>query len=128
MITFYYSNRYHPPAPILEIVIRDDDNHESVPYEVLVDSGADATVIPKSWLKGLNVTPTRSGNMTIHWGDRRPATLYGVDIRIGTIVLPAIEVVADPKSKGGILGRDALNQLRVVLNGWAEVVEVDDDL
>lgn len=128
MISFYYNNNYYPPAPVLQIVLRDDDNQESGQYEILIDSGADATIIPRGWLKGLNVVPTGSGNVTSYWGDRRSATLYGVDIRIGTIILPAIEVIADFKITEGILGRDALNQLNLTLNGWAEVVEVDDSL
>lgn len=68
MISFYYNNNYYPPAPVLQIVLRDDDNQESGQYEILIDSGADATIIPRGWLKGLNVVPTGSGNVTSYWG------------------------------------------------------------
>lgn len=52
--------------------------------------------------------------------------LYLVDIRIGEINLPGIEVVGDEYSNEIILRRDVLNRLRILLNGPAATTNVSD--
>jgi hypothetical protein len=47
-----------------------------------------------------------------------------VDVHIGELLLPGIEVVGDEASNQIVLGRDVLNQLRVVLDGPNETTEV----
>jgi hypothetical protein len=43
--------------------------------------------------------------------------LYLVDIQIGNMTLPGLEVVGDEVSNEIILGRNVLNRLRVLLDG-----------
>lgn len=124
MITFVYSSSYSPPAPIITIVLLDEEGQESEPLEAFVDSGADATIVPRDILLNLNVTPLRGGYVSSQWGDRRRIDLYDVDIRISNFILYAIEVIADPNSNEIIVGRDVLNQLELTLNGPAQVVEI----
>ncbi len=66
--------------------------------------------------------------MTIRsqWGERHNVMLYLVDIQIGNLTLPGIEVVGDEISDEIILGRDVLNRLRILLNGPGEIVEVSE--
>jgi hypothetical protein len=49
-----------------------------------------------------------------------------VDIEIGSLALPGIEVVGDDAAGGILLGRDALNRLRLLLDGPRRHAEVLD--
>lgn len=51
--------------------------------------------------------------MKFHYND----DLYLVDVQIGEITLPGIEVVGDEQTNEVVLGRDVLNRLRVLLDG-----------
>ena len=50
--------------------------------------------------------------------------LYLVDVAIGEVTLPGIEVVGDPSGNEIIVGRDILNRLRILLDGPAKITEV----
>ncbi len=64
--------------------------------------------------------------MRSQWGERRIVLLYLVDVQIGEITLPGIEVVGDEVSSEIVIGRDVLNRLLVVLDGLRETVNVTD--
>jgi hypothetical protein len=50
--------------------------------------------------------------------------MYLVHLRIGSIDLPGVRVVGQPKDAEIILGRNVLNRLSITLNGPAEVTEI----
>lgn len=124
MQIFDYNHDYQPPAPFVKLVLHNRKGKSSEPLEAFVDSGADATIVPRAILKGIKATVSRQGTIRSQWGEPRLISLYLVDIQIGDIEVHAVEVVGDPTSQELILGRDALNQIRVVLNGLGEAVEV----
>lgn len=124
MQIFDYSRDYEPPAPVVKLILHNRKGKSSEPLVAFVDSGADATIVPRTILKNIKATVSRQGTIRSQWGEPRLISLYLVDIQIGDIEIVAVEVVGDPTSDELILGRDALNQLRVVLNGWGEAVEV----
>lgn len=64
--------------------------------------------------------------MRSQWGERRRVLLYLVDVKIGEITLPGIEVVGDELSTEIVLGRDVLNRLRVLLDGVDEVTTITE--
>jgi predicted aspartyl protease len=96
------------------------------PFPAMVDSGADGTIVPQRYLDQINAPPTVEMNVRSHWGERRRVMLYLVDVRIGEINLPGIEVVGDEYSDEIVLGRDVLNRLHVSLNGPATTTTVSD--
>ena len=93
---------------------------------LLVDSGADGTIVPMHYLIEIHAPPTREMIVRSQWGDRHPVMMYLVDVQIGDLVLSGIEVVGDEISDEPILGRDILNRLRVLLDGPRETVEVSE--
>jgi hypothetical protein len=60
------------------------------------------------------------------WRERYSVMLYLVDIQIGNLTLPGIEVVGDELSDEIVLGRNVLNRLRVLLDGPGETVEISE--
>ena len=77
----------------------------------IVDTGADFTVVPLSLLKPLAPPVVRPATLSSQWQDRRLVYVYEVDLRIGDVILPAIDVAGDPFSNEILLGRNLLNRL-----------------
>jgi hypothetical protein len=119
-----YSNHYIPTAPVLEVTfVSAADNRRIGPLTGIVDSGADGTLVPLRFLSEIQAPATSEMYLRSQWGDRRPAWLYLVDVQIGSLIFPGIEVVGDEVSDEIVLGRDVLNRLKIVLDGPQETLE-----
>lgn len=125
MISFDYSYDYDPPAPIVEVTLATAAEGLQVgPLTAFVDSGADGTVVPLHYLEQLYAPLTDEMWLRSQWGERRRIFLYLVDVKIGPHTLHGLEVAGDQQSDEVLLGRDVLNQLRVLLDGPGESVEI----
>jgi len=125
IITFEYDLAYDPSAPVMKIEI--DGYHDLFGKSSLwamVDSGADATMIPLRILEAIGAAYKETMWMRGVTGGRVEVDRYLVAIRIGSNLIRGIHVVAAPVSNEAVIGRDVLNQLVVTLDGPAEVTEV----
>ena len=77
-------------------------------------------------LKKVTDKPDRELVFRSQWGERHPVMMYLVDVQIGDLILPGLEVVGDEVSGEIVLGRDILNRLRILLDGPKETVEVSE--
>lgn len=113
-----FSHAYFPPMPVLNVSLSapasDDWNG---PYLAVVDSGADFAIIPLALLSPLDPPVIRPAMLSSQWQDRRPVYVYEVDLRIGDMILPAVDVAGDPYSDEVLLGRNVLNRLDLRLEG-----------
>jgi hypothetical protein len=124
---FTYSQDYFPPVPIAEVTfITAAELLRTEPLEAIIDTSADGTIVPISYLDEILATPTVEMTMRSQWGERRHVLLYLVDVQVGEITLPGIEVVGDEQSNEIILGRDVLNHLHVLLNGPANSTTISE--
>jgi hypothetical protein len=74
-MTVPYSADYAPPAPVLNVVFRYGDERPPLgPLEAVVDTGADATIIPESVARQLRATPLNPAQLETQWGDTHPVT------------------------------------------------------
>lgn len=122
---FPYNNNYYPPAPMVEIMLGPPDESLAIgPLQAFVDSGADATIIPAHYIQPLGLQVDDRKYLRTPWGDRRVVNIYYLDVGIGEVRLPFIEVVADDEGNEIILGRSVLNKLRVFLDGPAQRIEI----
>jgi len=94
------------------------------PLSAFVDSGADATIVPYRYLQPLALQVDNRKYIRSQWGERRSVDIYLLDILIGDIRIPVVEVVSDRSGDELILGRNVLNYLRVVLNGLKQTTEI----
>ena len=124
-----YDTTYpHGPAlPVVAITVQAiSTSSDGVGLTILVDSGADATILPKRILQrsGADVV----GRAQMRWGTHHSASydVYLVKIVIGSHVIRGVRTLADPTNQEAVLGRDVLNQLIVTLNGLAGVVEISE--
>lgn len=124
-MNFRYSRDYYPPAPTVDVTFITAAEFLRIgPFSAIVDSGADGTIVPTSYLDEIHAPPTEEMVIRSQWGERRKVILYLIDVQIGDLTLPGVEVVGDELSEEILLGRDILNLLRVVLDGPREAVEV----
>lgn len=115
-----YLQAVFPPIPVLEVVLSAPaSDHWSGSFTAIVDSGADFTIIPLALIKSLDAPVIRPAVLSSQWRDRRSVYVYKVDIRVGEIILPAVDVAGDPFSDEIILGRNVLNRLDLRLEGPA---------
>jgi predicted aspartyl protease len=128
MHTFSYSSVYIPSAPMVEITLISPNNPHSkgIYLSALVDSGADATLLPIDLLRQVQARVVESVNLIGITGVRTTVDLYHVVIQIGPHKFRSIKAVAQQIGAEPIIGRDVLNHLVVTLNGLAGVTEIAD--
>ena len=115
-----YSNLAFPPIPVLDITLSVPMKDEwSEPFLAIVDSGADFSIIPLDYLKSIRPPIVKPAILSSQWGDKISVHLYEVDLRIGDLILPSVDVAGDPSSKEILLGRNVLNRLDLRLEGPA---------
>ncbi len=115
---------YTPPAPVARVTLRHPehgDTREEVP--MLIDSGADATLLPKSTVGSLGIEGTGERYQLVAFdGTASESEAVRVDLIFlnrrfrGRFLLMDADV--------GVIGRDVLNHLRLILDGpnlsWEE--------
>lgn len=128
IFTFDYDSSYSGPAlPIAEASIRSlKPNSPTVTRSALVDSDADATVVPLADLTSIGARLVDSSQMRGVYGPPYRVDIYEVGLQIGSLGIPKIYAVAVTQDQSVILGRDASNQFVATLNGLASVVEISN--
>jgi len=121
---FEYDSRYQPPAPVTKIWLSYPEKTPSVgPLLALIDTGADGTLAPIAVLEKLNAPMIDLVRIRSQWGEWRYVEMFTVDLTIGDILLPAIEVVGIEEDEI-VLGRNVLNRLILLLNGIEQFVNI----
>ena len=128
MHTFSYSAVYIPSAPMVEIMLSSPHNPhgKGIYLSALIDSGADATLLPIDLLRKVQARVVESVNLIGITGARTTVDLYHVVIQIGPHKFRSIKAVAQQIGAEPIIGRDVLNHLVVTLNGLAGMTEIAD--
>ena len=119
-----YDDSYNPPAPMAEIVLRNiETGKRSAKVKVLLDTGADISLVPISILESLQIRPSEE-----------TVNLFGFDENKSTAELFNLQIVFLGKritgnycginDTIGILGRDILNDFCITFDGknleWKE--------
>ena len=117
----YDSVNYNPAMPVVEIgLISSLSGEQAVALTAVVDSGADATMLPIDVLKSADALHYQLRGMRGVTGQLIPVDAYHIIISVGPYVIPGIKAVAMQAGSEAILGRDVLNQLELTLNGPAQ--------
>jgi predicted aspartyl protease len=125
LYSYDYSYDYDPAFPSVDVSVSVPQTPENlVRLSVLLDSGADGTLLPVDYLDSIGATPIDQVRIRGVFGDTRVVDLYLVDLRIGPYHLRSVEIGATESGGEALIGRNVLNQMEVTLNGPAGVVEV----
>jgi len=122
----YNEGFFSPPAPVVMARLRNPDNGATRDdVLLLIDSGADVTLLPKSAVAALGIESSGAYELIGFDGAKSFADAARADLVLlnrtfrGRFLLVNQEV--------GILGRDVLNSLALLLNGpslaWEEHAE-----
>ncbi|MBU0510463.1 MAG: protease [Chloroflexi bacterium] len=123
--TYEYDSSVYPALPVIEVKVSAfGQSGEKMTLRAVVDSGADSTMLPLRYLKKIKSRKVGQANLRGITGIRCPVDIYEVVIQLGPYDIPKLRVIADRHNQEMILGRDALNQMIVTLNGLASVVEI----
>lgn len=124
IFTYEYDSAYVPPIPAVDLEIGPALGETVLALRVLVDSGADASLVPLPYLQQLGARRSRKAWMRGVTGRRVLVDLYAVAVRLGPYQQDMLEVIGGTEGQEAVIGRDVLNQLVVTLNGPASVVEL----
>ncbi|MCC6125874.1 MAG: hypothetical protein IT426_12980 [Pirellulales bacterium] len=121
----YNAQTYQPPAPVASVVIRTLDNQNSISnVPMLIDSGSDVTLIPELCVRHLSLEAYQQGDYQLMAFDGSKTTARSVQCELLFLRRAYIGVYLLTDDTTGILGRDVLNHLCLVLDGpglnWRE--------
>jgi predicted aspartyl protease len=120
-----YLTSYVPPIPALTIHLAPVGAAPQIgPLTALVDTGADATLVPVKYLDEMEIPADYPAQLRDPWGSARRVQIYTVDIVIANMRLPGLEVVGDELGDEIILGRSVLNRLVLLLDGPGQQSDV----
>ena len=121
----YDASLFNPPAPLARVTLRNQDNGSMVSdVPMLLDTGADVTLIPQSSVNqlGLNTDPNENYELMGFDGNTSVAQVVRVDLILLRRVFRGRFLITVQGC--GILGRDILNHLTLVFDGprlnWSE--------
>jgi predicted aspartyl protease len=120
----YNNQDYDPAAPVMEVVIGKSSEDTGTPVTALIDSGADATMMPTAVLETINARYLETRRMRAVIGQPIVVDMYLIVVQVGPYTIPGIEAIAMHEGTEAIIGRDVLNQLVMTLNGPAHEIEI----
>ena len=123
LYTFSYDSSYEPSAPVLTMVVSWDQDIEER-LVALIDSGADATMIPVHVLRNVGARYIGEMRMRGVLGVSQIVDIFVVNVRVGAFTINGVEAIAVLEGSEAIVGRDVLNNLIVTLNGLANTAEI----
>jgi hypothetical protein len=121
----YDDHFFNPPAPVARVTLRDSTNGKTVSQvPMLLDSGADVTLIPQQsvTLLGVSVDPDTGYGIMGFDGRKSVAQVVNLDMIFLRRAFRGRFLVGN--QEWGVVGRDVLNHVSVLLDGprlvWEE--------
>ena len=116
----YDALHYDPPAPIAQVSLRAANGATVDDVLLLLDTGADTTLLPRIAIMRLGITPdpTLAYELIGFDGTRSTTLAVGVDMIFLQKAFRGRYLLTD--SDRGILGRDVLASVAMLFNGPAQ--------
>jgi predicted aspartyl protease len=125
MIRYLYNRQVNPPAPFVHVTIRTANaSKELSEYPAQIDPGADRTVIPWQAVEELGLDEIRRLPIGMVGGQILNMPTFLVQIQIRQLESLALEVLGDKEERFTLLGRDILNNFRLLLDGPQLALEI----
>lgn len=114
----YDAENFDPPAPVAYVSVRDPETGASLSnIPMLIDTGADVTLLPASYVKQLDMKPVGDITYEIQGFDGEPKLAKMVELELvflGKKFTGQFLLIDQPI---GILGRNILNVLSITFDG-----------
>jgi predicted aspartyl protease len=126
MIRYAYNRQVTPPAPFVHVSVRCPETGQAVTdLPSLIDTAADRSVIPGRLVEELGLIPLDELPVCGFGGNSRLVLSYLVELTIRDLPPHLVEVLAHPEEPHVLLGRDIMNQHRIILDGPGLALEID---
>ncbi len=125
MIRYSYNRQCWPPAPFVYVSLRCPETGrlvEKLPAQV--DPGADRTVIPERLVGLLDLVPLDKLWVEGLGGQGSWLSTYRMELILHDLSPQLVEVFAHAEESHILLGRDVLNQHRLLLDGPGLALEI----
>ena len=120
-----YSRDYCPAAPVIEVALSAGRAPApAVTIVALLDSGADATLIPRDLLSQIQAPYVQTRRMRGVTGTVVDVDIFAVRLQINGTEVAGIRAIQSRQGTEVILGRDFLNPFIITLNGPALTCEL----
>lgn len=116
-IEYQYNIGFSPSAPVINIDVSGQIKIEQG-IKCQIDTGADMTIIPERTISSLGLTPIGIISLEDFRGILQDHLVYRVKIFLCNSEFE-VNVIGGPNDMG-LIGRDILNQLVILLNGPRE--------
>ena len=114
----YDSTQFDPPAPLARVSLRTLSNGNIVTdVPMLIDSGADLTLIPARFIEDLRLEVDQSENYELEGFDGNRSMAEAVQLELVFLRRSFRGRFLLVNSQSGILGRNVLNHLAIFLDG-----------
>jgi len=125
MVRYQYAKDVLPPAPFVHVELQNPFSDLAVSdLPALLDSGADRTVVPAKLARDLQLTAIRDIVVGGLGGAQHSLQTFRVLLQIRHNEPTRLEVIAHEGEPFILLGRDVLNQFRIVLDGPNQMLEI----
>ena len=113
-----YNNKYVPPAPTAEIKLRNPQTMAVVSnVPVLLDTGVDVTLLPRKFCEQIGIAISEADFLELVGFNQAESKAFYVRIEfvLDRMLFRGKYLVYDQDE--GIIGRDVLNQFKIVFDG-----------
>ncbi len=125
MIRYRYAN-LTPPAPFVSLAVGDPvTNKWLVDLPAQIDTAADRSVLPDQFVSALGLTQEGQLSCLGFAGQVVQLPTYVVQLSIHNFPPVVVKVVLGRGEPYIILGRDVLNNYRILLDGPQQALEID---
>ena len=118
---FPYDATHNPPAPTARVTfacVGAGPDATRIEAQMLVDTGADVSLIPRAIVDAINAAPTGRTMDVVSFDDHKSARpVIAASMHLGKYKINAELLLHDEGETIGIIGRNILNLLYVVLDG-----------
>jgi hypothetical protein len=125
MIRYSYNRQLVPPAPFVHVTIRClETGKELNGVPAQMDSGADRSVLPGNYVEELGLVQLDEIPVAGFGGHISLIPSYRVALAIHQFPPLLVEVIAHADEPFVLLGRDVLNQFRLLFDGPQNFLEI----
>jgi predicted aspartyl protease len=125
MIRYRYASEIQPPAPFVNVTVRCPTTGRHIERSpAQLDTGADYTVLPSSVVSALSLVQVGLRECQGFYGEIVQLPVYLVAISIHELPSVEIQAILGEREAFILLGRDVLNNHRVVLDGPQLTLEI----
>ena len=126
MIVYSYNRQITPSAPFVHITVERPDKGAAVAdVPSQLDTAADITVVPASVVETLGLVQLGEVEIMGFGGHITTVPTFLVSLAIRQFEPIIVKVLVNPDEPCVLLGRDVLNQYRVLLDGPRLKLQID---